>query len=81
MRLTKKCNLRDQLYICLILDWSSFNLLFYLFLFSTHLYKDTFKKIFQVTNIEYDEHKGRIAIGRLHAGTLRKGLDVRVRLS
>ncbi|KAG2683451.1 hypothetical protein I3843_10G031000 [Carya illinoinensis] len=31
-----------------------------------------------VTNIEYDEHKGRIAIGRLHAGALRKGLDVRV---
>ncbi|KAL0404922.1 UNVERIFIED_CONTAM: putative elongation factor TypA-like SVR3, chloroplastic [Sesamum radiatum] len=30
------------------------------------------------TNIEYDEHKGRIAIGRLHAGILRKGLDVRV---
>ncbi|KAG9133722.1 hypothetical protein Leryth_019352 [Lithospermum erythrorhizon] len=30
------------------------------------------------TNIEYDEHKGRIAIGRVHAGTLRKGLDVRV---
>ncbi|KAF3971072.1 hypothetical protein CMV_005294 [Castanea mollissima] len=31
-----------------------------------------------VTNIEYDEHKGRIAIGRLHAGFLRRGLDVRV---
>ncbi|KAK6124835.1 hypothetical protein DH2020_016689 [Rehmannia glutinosa] len=30
------------------------------------------------TNIEYDEHKGRIAIGRLHAGVLRKGMDVRV---
>ncbi|KAL3819813.1 hypothetical protein ACJIZ3_005718 [Penstemon smallii] len=30
------------------------------------------------TNIEYDEHKGRIAIGRLHAGTLRKGMDVKV---
>ncbi|KAF2561763.1 hypothetical protein F2Q70_00014283 [Brassica cretica] len=30
------------------------------------------------TNIEYDEHKGRIAIGRLHAGALRKGMDVRV---
>lgn len=32
----------------------------------------------QATNIEYDEHKGRIAIGRLHAGTLSKGMDVRV---
>ncbi|XP_062004073.1 putative elongation factor TypA-like SVR3, chloroplastic [Rosa rugosa] len=30
------------------------------------------------TNIEYDEHKGRIAIGRLHAGELRKGMDVKV---
>ncbi|XP_062117670.1 putative elongation factor TypA-like SVR3, chloroplastic [Humulus lupulus] len=31
-----------------------------------------------VTNIEYDEHKGRIAIGRLHAGALKKGMEVRV---
>lgn len=31
-----------------------------------------------VTNIEYDEHKGRIAIGRLHAGALQRGLDVKV---
>ncbi|KAI4348707.1 hypothetical protein L6164_009397 [Bauhinia variegata] len=30
------------------------------------------------TNIEYDEHKGRIAIGRLHAGVLGRGMDVRV---
>ncbi|KAE8729837.1 GTP-binding protein TypA/BipA-like protein [Hibiscus syriacus] len=30
------------------------------------------------TNIEYDEHKGRIAIGRLHAGVLQKGMEVRV---
>ncbi|GFY96229.1 elongation factor family protein [Actinidia rufa] len=30
------------------------------------------------TNIEYDEHKGRIAIGRLHAGVLQRGMDVRV---
>ncbi|XP_023539179.1 putative elongation factor TypA-like SVR3, chloroplastic [Cucurbita pepo subsp. pepo] len=30
------------------------------------------------TNIEYDEHKGRIAIGRLHAGELQKGMDVKV---
>ncbi|CAL5321394.1 unnamed protein product [Camellia sinensis] len=31
-----------------------------------------------VTNIEYEEHKGQIAIGRLHAGVLRRGLDVQV---
>ncbi|XP_061361991.1 putative elongation factor TypA-like SVR3, chloroplastic isoform X2 [Gastrolobium bilobum] len=31
-----------------------------------------------VTNIEYDEHKGRIAIGRLQAGFLEKGLDVKI---
>ncbi|KAL2923642.1 putative elongation factor TypA-like SVR3 chloroplastic [Bienertia sinuspersici] len=31
-----------------------------------------------VTNIEYDEHKGRIAIGRLHAGALERGKDVKV---
>ncbi|RDY05651.1 putative elongation factor TypA-like SVR3, chloroplastic [Mucuna pruriens] len=31
-----------------------------------------------VTNIEYDEHKGRIAIGRVQAGVLEKGMDVRV---
>ncbi|KAK9671031.1 hypothetical protein RND81_12G002200 [Saponaria officinalis] len=31
-----------------------------------------------VTNIEYDEHKGRIAIGRLHAGVLRRGMDVKI---
>ncbi|KAG9449420.1 hypothetical protein H6P81_009385 [Aristolochia fimbriata] len=31
-----------------------------------------------VTNLEYDEHKGRIAIGRLHAGELQKGMDVKV---
>lgn len=34
----------------------------------------------QATNIEYDEHKGRIAIGRVHAGVLQKGMDVRVSL-
>ncbi|GMP80936.1 hypothetical protein CsSME_00035843 [Camellia sinensis var. sinensis] len=33
-------------------------------------------EITYVTNIEYEEHKGRIAIGRLHAGVLRRGLDV-----
>ncbi|KAF8403809.1 hypothetical protein HHK36_011915 [Tetracentron sinense] len=31
-----------------------------------------------VTNTEYDEHKGRVAIGRLHAGALQRGMDVRV---
>ncbi|KAI4386514.1 hypothetical protein MLD38_004442 [Melastoma candidum] len=31
-----------------------------------------------VTNIEFEEHKGRIAIGRLHAGVLKKGMDVKV---
>ncbi|XP_059646306.1 putative elongation factor TypA-like SVR3, chloroplastic isoform X2 [Cornus florida] len=31
-----------------------------------------------VTNIEFDEHKGRIGIGRLHAGVLKRGTDVRV---
>lgn len=30
------------------------------------------------TSIEYEEHKGRIAIGRLHAGVLERGMDVRV---
>lgn len=34
----------------------------------------------QVTNIEYDEHKGRIAIGRLHAGVLERGIEVKVNL-
>ncbi|KAJ9565391.1 hypothetical protein OSB04_001357 [Centaurea solstitialis] len=31
-----------------------------------------------VTSTEYDEHKGRVAIGRLHAGTLTRGMDVRI---
>ncbi|KAF5737698.1 translation factor GUF1 chloroplastic-like [Tripterygium wilfordii] len=31
-----------------------------------------------VTSTEYDEHKGKIAIGRLHAGVLQRGMDVRV---
>eukprot|EP00262_Sarcandra_glabra_P000118 TRINITY_DN1017_c0_g1_i1.p1 TRINITY_DN1017_c0_g1~~TRINITY_DN1017_c0_g1_i1.p1 ORF type:complete len:706 (+),score=115.22 TRINITY_DN1017_c0_g1_i1:69-2120(+) len=31
-----------------------------------------------VTNIEYEEHKGRVAIGRLHAGVLQRGMEVRV---
>ncbi|KAK1313718.1 hypothetical protein QJS10_CPA06g01810 [Acorus calamus] len=32
----------------------------------------------KVTSTEYEEHKGRIAIGRLHAGVLRKGMEVKV---
>lgn len=36
--------------------------------------------LLQATNIDYDEHKGRIAIGRLHAGVLQKGMEVRVSL-
>jgi len=31
-----------------------------------------------VTNIDYDEHKGRIAIGRVTAGTIKKGQQVRL---
>ncbi|CAL9752572.1 unnamed protein product [Musa acuminata subsp. burmannicoides] len=31
-----------------------------------------------VSNTEYDEHKGKIAIGRLHAGVLQKGTEVKV---
>ncbi|KAM3241750.1 hypothetical protein ACQJBY_054501 [Aegilops geniculata] len=31
-----------------------------------------------VTSTEYDEHKGRIAIGRLHAGELKRGMEVKV---
>jgi GTP-binding protein len=30
-----------------------------------------------VTNIDYDEHKGRIAIGRVTSGTLKKAQQVR----
>lgn len=29
-----------------------------------------------VTNLDYDEHKGRIAIGRVQSGTIRKGDSV-----
>ncbi|GAB4814842.1 hypothetical protein N2152v2_001888 [Parachlorella kessleri] len=29
-----------------------------------------------VTNLDYDEHKGRIAIGRVHAGKIRKGDNI-----
>jgi hypothetical protein len=28
--------------------------------------------------LDYDEHKGRIAIGRVHAGRMRKGMEVKV---
>ncbi|XP_078152468.1 elongation factor family protein [Carex rostrata] len=31
-----------------------------------------------VSSTEYDEHKGRIAVGRLHAGELRRGMEVKV---
>ncbi|CAK9238136.1 unnamed protein product [Sphagnum jensenii] len=31
-----------------------------------------------ITNLDYDEHKGRIAIGRVHAGRMRRGLDVKI---
>lgn len=30
----------------------------------------------QVTNLDYDEHKGRIAIGRVNAGRIRKGENI-----
>lgn len=33
----------------------------------------------QVTNLDYDEHKGRICIGRVHAGTINRSQDVKVR--
>ncbi|CAG0965291.1 MAG: translational GTPase TypA [Anaerolinea sp.] len=29
-----------------------------------------------VTNLEYDNYKGQIAVGRLHSGTMRKGMNV-----
>ncbi|OAE21085.1 hypothetical protein AXG93_3661s1100 [Marchantia polymorpha subsp. ruderalis] len=31
-----------------------------------------------VTNLDYDEHKGRICIGRVHAGTINRSQDVKV---
>jgi GTP-binding protein len=31
-----------------------------------------------VTNIDYDEHKGRIAIGRVTAGTIKKGTQLSI---
>lgn len=31
-----------------------------------------------VTNLDYDEHKGRIAIGRVHAGTVTRNQDIKV---
>lgn len=32
----------------------------------------------KITNLDYDEHKGRIAIGRVHAGRVMKGMEVKV---
>lgn len=32
----------------------------------------------QVTNLDYDEHKGRMAIGRVHAGKISKGTELKV---
>jgi len=32
----------------------------------------------KVSNTEYDEHKGRISIGRLHAGELQRGMEAKV---
>lgn len=37
-------------------------------------------KSVQVTSSEYDIHKGKIAIGRLHAGVLHRGMEVKVGL-
>lgn len=31
-----------------------------------------------VTNVDYDEHKGRVAIGRVTSGTIRKAQPVRL---
>lgn len=31
-----------------------------------------------VTNLDYDEHKGRIAIGRVNAGSIRRAQDVKI---
>ncbi|KAI5071692.1 hypothetical protein GOP47_0013943 [Adiantum capillus-veneris] len=31
-----------------------------------------------VTNLDYDEHKGRMAIGRIHAGRVSKGTDLKI---
>eukprot|EP00897_Mesotaenium_endlicherianum_P004637 jgi/Mesen1/4200/ME000219S03334 len=31
-----------------------------------------------VTNLDYDEHKGRIAIGRVHAGTIKRNDEIKV---
>ena len=33
----------------------------------------------QVTNLDYEEHKGRMAIGRVHAGRITKGSEVKVK--
>ncbi|MCO5571588.1 hypothetical protein L7F22_025333 [Adiantum nelumboides] len=31
-----------------------------------------------VTNLDYDEHKGRMAIGRIHAGRISKGTELKI---
>eukprot|EP00898_Chlorokybus_atmophyticus_P008512 jgi/Chlat1/8662/Chrsp87S08042 len=31
-----------------------------------------------ITNLDYDDHKGRIAIGRVHAGSVSKGQDIKI---
>lgn len=33
---------------------------------------------YQVTNLDYDEHKGRIAIGRVHAGAINRSQNVKL---
>ncbi|GKB60064.1 retrovirus-related pol polyprotein from transposon TNT 1-94 [Tanacetum coccineum] len=45
----------------------------FIFMFS---YVNDYKS--EVINTEYEEHKGKIAIGRLHAGVLNRGMDVRI---
>uniref|UniRef100_A0A0C9QLB9 TSA: Wollemia nobilis Ref_Wollemi_Transcript_28514_2522 transcribed RNA sequence n=1 Tax=Wollemia nobilis TaxID=56998 RepID=A0A0C9QLB9_9CONI len=30
------------------------------------------------TNLDYDEHKGRIAIGRVHSGSVHRGMEIKV---
>lgn len=58
----------------------------FLLVFSiTHLVNHIFSylnatKSVQVTSSEYDIHKGKIAIGRLHAGVLHRGMEVKVGL-
>ena len=32
-----------------------------------------------MTNLDYEEHKGRMAIGRVHAGRIKRGSEVKVK--